>query len=99
MIFPNIPGLLPGSHTCIGPAGDIRGGLHQYLSHSDVGPKITYKSRNFEKTLQQNFQTEFSFGHEFCNCKKISEYNQEIPYLHTADQPMTPLGRSTEQSQ
>ena len=72
IIFPNISGLCQ-DHTCIGPAGDIRGGLHRYLSHSDVGPKITYKSRNFEKTLQQNFRTYSSFGHEFCNCKKISE--------------------------
>ena len=46
---------LQGARTCTGPAGEIRGGLHQQLSHSDVGPKITNKNRNFEKPLQQNF--------------------------------------------
>ena len=28
-----------------------------------------------------------------------SEYDQEIPQSHTAEQPMTPQGRATEQSQ
>ena len=28
--------------------------------------------------------------------KKVSEYDQEIPQTHTADQPMTPRGRVTE---
>ena len=28
------------------PVGEIRGGLHDELSHSDVGPKITNKNRN-----------------------------------------------------
>ena len=37
------------------PAGEISGGLHNNLSHSDVGPRITNESRNFEKPLQQNF--------------------------------------------
>ena len=26
------------------PVGEIRGGLHDELSHSDVGPKITNKT-------------------------------------------------------
>ena len=28
--------------------------------------------------------------------QKVSEYDQEIPHSHTADQPTTPLGRATE---
>ena len=27
--------------------------------------------------------------------RKISEYDQEIPNSHTADQPVTPQGRAT----
>ena len=36
---------LPGARTCTGPAGDIRGGLNQLLSHSDVGPKLRINAR------------------------------------------------------
>ena len=35
-----------------------------------------------------------------CMCfatNKVSEYDQEIPQSHTADQIMAPLGRATEQ--
>ena len=59
MIFPKISG--PGARTFTGPAGKIRGGLHQYLSHSDEGPKITYKegiSKN-----RYNIISEWSLGH------------------------------------
>ena len=28
--------------------------------------------------------------------EKVSEYDQEIPQSHTADQPTAPLGRATE---
>ena len=53
--FPQDIRALPGASTCTGPTGDIRGGLHKYISHSYVGPKIMYKSTNFEKPLQKNF--------------------------------------------
>ena len=31
----------------------------------------------------------------FLNHKKVSEYDQEIPQSHTADQPTAPWGRAT----
>ena len=31
--------------------------------------------------------------------KKVSEYDQELPRSHTADQPTAPRGRVTEQQQ
>ena len=56
--FPQDNRALPGARTCTEPAGEIRGGLHQLLSHCDVGPKITYESRN----LKKNVTTEFLNG-------------------------------------
>ena len=32
------------------------------------------------------------------NNKKVSEYDQEIPQSQTADKPMAPRGRATQQS-
>ena len=37
------------------PAGEIRGGIHEYISHSDVGPKVNYKSRNCKKNGATDF--------------------------------------------
>ena len=43
---------LPEAPTCTEPAGEIRGGLHKKLSHSQLGPKTTYyKSWNCEKLV------------------------------------------------
>ena len=35
---------LPEARTDTEPAGEIRGGLHEKLCHSDVIPKMTYKT-------------------------------------------------------
>ena len=43
---------LPGADRGTEPFGEIRGCIHEQLSHSDVGPKMTYKSKNCEKLLQ-----------------------------------------------
>ena len=37
--------------------------------------------------------------HRSRDIKMASEYDQEIPQSHTADQPRTPRGRATEQQQ
>ena len=49
LIFPKISARI-GTE----PVGE-RDGLHDLLSHSELGPKITNISRKFEKPLQQNF--------------------------------------------
>ena len=46
---------LQEARTATEPAGEIRGGLQEELSHSDVGPKMTYKSGNCEKPLPHTF--------------------------------------------
>ena len=46
---------LPEACSGTEPVGEIRGGLHEQLSHSDVVPKMTYKSRNCEKPVPHNF--------------------------------------------
>ena len=46
---------LPEARAATESAGEIRGGLQELLSHSDVGPKTTYESRNCEKTVPHNF--------------------------------------------
>ena len=39
----------------MGPDGEIRGGLHEKLSHSNVGLKMLSESRKREKPVRQNF--------------------------------------------
>ena len=46
---------LPEARTGIEPAGEIREGLYEQLSHSDVGPKATLESRNCENPVAHNF--------------------------------------------
>ena len=53
--FPQDIRALPGADRGTEPFGEIRGCIHEQLSHSDVGPKMAYKSKSCEKPLQQNF--------------------------------------------
>ena len=39
---------LPEARTGIEPAGEIREGLYEQISHTDVRPKATLESRNCE---------------------------------------------------
>ena len=46
---------LPEAEAAMEPTGEIRGGLQEYFSHSNTGPKTTYKSGNCKKPVAHNF--------------------------------------------
>ena len=50
---------LPEAQAAMEPAWEIREGLEELLSHSNAGPKTTYKIRNCEKPVPHNFWTEY----------------------------------------
>ena len=50
-----------------------------FIKQSDIG-----------HILKKKLTNEFCFPNHFLECKKISEYDKEMPQSHTADQPTAP---------
>ena len=62
-----------------------------------VGGFLVYPIPLFSLPLSLWEESRHNWNIVDCDFKKVSEYDQEIPQSHSADQPTAPLGRATEQ--
>ena len=60
------------------------------------GKKLGVLAMFLAVSLNLTLSLVFLFPKGHFTSKKVSEYDQEIPHSHTADQPPAPLGRATE---